>query len=351
MTNSNKIISRSTSSISTIRSTLKLMDNLSVKSLIILDNNKFNGLISIGDIQRAIINNKSLDTPIRDIQRKKIRFGNSNMTTDEIRQIILLHKMELFPIINNENEISDCYFWEDFFPHHKPKPYNKFNLPIVIMAGGLGTRLKPLTNVLPKPLIPIGEKTMLEEIFDRFAIYGCDNFHVSINYKAELIEYYISEQKLPYSISYFRENKPLGTAGSLHLLKDKINCTFFVTNCDILIEQDYSEILEFHHANQNEITIVAVLKNYSIPYGTIETAENGRLLCLNEKPEITYKINSGMYILEPNLINEIPTDQTFHITQLIDKIKDRNGKIGVFPVSEKSWKDVGSWEELIKHLK
>jgi NDP-sugar pyrophosphorylase family protein len=219
------------------------------------------------------------------------------------------------------------------------------------MAGGFGTRLKPLTNVLPKPLIPIGKKTMLEEIFDRFSFHGCNQFFVSVNYKAELIEYYIENQKLPFDINYFKEDKPMGTAGSMSLLKGKINDTFFVTNCDILVEQDYSEILAYHKTNKNEITIVAALKSFHIPYGTIETGDNGKLLLLTEKPDVTFKINSGMYILESHLIDEIPNDQFFHITDLIEKVKGRSGKVGVFPISEKSWKDVGSWSEISQYYK
>jgi NDP-sugar pyrophosphorylase family protein len=216
------------------------------------------------------------------------------------------------------------------------------------MAGGFGTRLKPLTNVLPKPLIPIGEESILEKIMNSFHQYGCNNFFISVNYKASLIDYYLKNQNLPYQTNLFKEDKPLGTAGSLHLLKEKINQTFFVSNCDILINQDYAEILQFHQENKNEITLVAALKNYSIPYGTINTIENGILESLSEKPDLTFKINTGMYILEPHLLHEIPENTFFHITYLIEKVKNRNGNVGVFPISEKSWTDIGNWEEYLK---
>jgi NDP-sugar pyrophosphorylase family protein len=242
------------------------------------------------------------------------------------------------------------YFWEDVFIETKPHPVQQFDLPVIIMAGGFGTRLKPLTNVIPKPLIPIGEKTIIENIFDRFAVHGSNRFYLSVNYKADLIKYYLENLNLEHEISYFIEDKPLGTAGSLSLLKGKINSTFFVSNCDIIIEQDYSEILKYHQENKNEITIVAALKNYAIPYGTIETGNNGQLLSLKEKPELTFKINSGMYILEPSLLDEIPTNEFFHITYLIEKIKLRNGNVGVFPVSEGSWKDIGEWDEYWKMI-
>jgi NDP-sugar pyrophosphorylase family protein len=255
--------------------------------------------------------------------------------------------MELCPVVNDEKEITEIYYWEDIFDK-KIKPKNQFNLPVVIMAGGIGSRLRPLTNVLPKPLIPVNEKTILEEIFDRFAEHGCDEFHVSVNYKADLIEYYIRGQNIPYNISFFNEIKPLGTAGSLSMLKDKIKQTFFVSNCDILIDQDYSDILDYHRSNKNEITIIAALKHYPIPYGTLRTGENGSLESLDEKPELTFKINSGMYILEPSVIDKIPKNKLFHITQLITEVNISSGKIGVFPVSEKSWHDLGIWQEYNK---
>ena len=141
----------------------------------------------------------------------------------------------------------------------------------------------------------------------------------------------------------------MGTAGSLTLLKEIIHETFFVSNCDIIIEQDYSEILDYHREQKNLITIVAALKHYHIPYGTVETSENGRLVSLVEKPEITYKINSGMYILEPEVLNEIPENTFFHITHLIEKLLAKNEKVGVFPVSEKSWKDIGEWKEYLEN--
>jgi NDP-sugar pyrophosphorylase family protein len=172
-----------------------------------------------------------------------------------------------------------------------------------------------------------------------------------VNYKAELIRYYLKDQNLPYQLVFFKEEKPMGTAGSLTLLKGQILETFFVSNCDIIVEQDYSEILDYHRTNKNEITIVAALKHYPIAYGTVETGENGRLLKILEKPELTFKINSGMYILEPHLLNEIPENQVFDITSLIEKILERNGNAGVFPVNEGSWRDIGDWNFLGKYLK
>jgi dTDP-glucose pyrophosphorylase len=350
MHNDNRIAVRMIKTASPILSALKRMDEQAVKSLMVSNDNKhFEGLLSIGDIQRAIIKGVSLNEPVSHIMRANPRVLYTDQDAGEVKEMMIRHRMEFLPVVDEHTwELLNVYFWSDFFADRVIGPASQFNLPVVIMAGGLGTRLKPLTNVLPKPLIPLGDKTIIEHIFDRFALHGCTDFFISVNYKAELIEYYLNEQNLSYNLSFFKEAKPLGTAGSLSLLKGKIDQTFFVSNCDIIIEQDYSEILEFHRANHNEITIVAALKHYPIPYGIVETGENGMLDTLIEKPELTFKINSGMYIIEPHLLNEIPVNENFHITQLIEKVLRRKGKIGVFPVSEKSWKDIGEWDELLK---
>tara|TARA_R110001606_G_scaffold384974_1_gene548180 strand:+ start:46 stop:1107 length:1062 start_codon:yes stop_codon:yes gene_type:complete len=340
---------RNVSRDTTILEAMKQMDRVDHKLLIIAEELKFIGLVSVGDIQRAIINNYPLETKVSKIIRDNIRVASPENSFEEIKELMIKYRMELLPVISKEEDILKIYFWEDIFSERKPAPKELFNLPVVIMAGGFGTRLKPLTNVLPKPLIPFGETTILEQIFKRFNTHGSSRFHISVNYKAELIEFYLKNQNLPYALNYFKEDKPMGTAGSLHLLKDLIKETFFVSNCDIIVEEDYSQILKYHRENKNEITIVATLKNYSIPYGTIETAENGELVSLSEKPEFTFKINSGMYILEPHLLNEIPENEFFHITHLIEKIRERNGKVGVFPVSEKSWIDIGQWDEYLKN--
>ncbi|MFV8370418.1 nucleotidyltransferase family protein [Flavobacterium sp. LB2R40] len=338
------------SPLSSILDGLKRMDLIKKKLLIVNDNQFFLGLLSIGDIQRAIIKSVDLDTEIVKIIRNDNIICTPKHSIEEVKKIMLSIRAEFMPIVNENGELIKVIFWEDLFGTENIVPLNQFNLPVVIMAGGFGTRLKPLTNVLPKPLIPIGEKTMVEEIFDRFSKHGCTDFYISVNYKADLIEYYLRNQNLPFNLDFFKENKPMGTGGSLALLKNKIHQTFIVSNCDILIEQDYSEILEYHKKNKNEITIIAALKHYPIPYGIVETGDNGQLLDLKEKPELTFKINSGMYILEPHLLNEIPENEFFHITQLIEKVKNRSGNIGVFPVSEKSWKDVGLLSDYIEIL-
>jgi len=329
---------------------LKKMDEQNKKLLIVSKDSKPISLISIGDIQRAILDGLALHSEVGLILRKDITVSHINDNMETIKATMLKFRTDFMPLVDDSKEIKDVIFWEDVFPAIERNSNSKLNLPVVVMAGGKGTRLQPITNIIPKPLVPIGDKPIIEIIVDRFVHMGASQFYFSVNYKADMIQYYFNQIKnRPYQIEYFTEDKPLGTAGSIHLLKDKIKETFFVSNCDILIDEDYREIYNYHKSKENELTIVAAIKHYSIPYGTIEFDEGGLLNKLTEKPDLNYFVNTGMYILEPHLIKEIPENEFFHITDLIEKIKNRGGRVGVFPVSEGAWKDIGEWDEYLKH--
>jgi dTDP-glucose pyrophosphorylase len=330
---------------------LKRMDEIGKKLLVITENGKFINVLSIGDIQRAIINNVDLQSRADSITREIITVASSEESIEEIKQKMVTLRTECMPVVDSNGLLADIIYWEDIISDEKKTDSKPINIPVVIMAGGKGTRLKPLTNVIPKPLIPVGDKTMIETIIDSFRKHDCEKFHLSVNYKADLIEYYLkSVYNDDIEINYFQEDKPLGTAGSLFMLKDKIDGPFFVSNCDILVKQDYSEILDYHKQNKNELTVVGALRHFSIPYGTLETGESGVLQGISEKPELTYLINSGLYILESHLIDEIPENEFYHITSLINKLMSENRRVGVFPVSEKSWIDIGEWKEYYKNI-
>lgn len=334
-----------------VLSALKQMDITRRKLLIVMSGGKYHSVLSIGDIQRAILKGDSLDEPIEKILRPATKVAKNTQPRSEVEQYVKEHKNEFMPIIDEDNNLVDVVFGEELFKteiHHRTED---FNLPVVIMAGGQGTRLRPLTNVLPKPLIPIGEQTMMEDIMDRFVECGCQEFYVSVNYMADFMRHYFNNfSKHNYHIEYFQEDKPLGTAGSLHLLKGKIKDTFFVSNCDSILDEDYGEILRYHRENKNEITVVSVVKSIYIPYGTLVTEEGGLLSSLQEKPELTFQINTGMYILEPHLLKEIPSDRVYHITYLIEKLVNENRRVGVYPVNEGSWTDIGNWDEYLKYI-
>lgn len=338
-------------SFSSIITALKQMDAVGKKLLIVTKDSLYFGLLSVGDIQRAIIKGGCMDNSIATIMRDNVRIGTVHDDVTALKKSMLERKSEFMPIIDDDKKIVDVIFWDDLFDEKPRSVKSNLNLPVIIMAGGQGTRLRPLTNVLPKPLIPIGEQTMMEDIMDRFVDCGCNRFYVSVNYKADTIKRYFDNLNKPqYQISYFQEDKPLGTAGSLHLLNGQIDSTFFVSNCDIIIDDDYAEILKYHRENKNEITMVAAIKNMAIPYGTLETKENGLLSDIKEKPNYTFKINTGMYILEPHLIKEIPVNTFYHITYLIEKLMKEGRRVGVYPINEGSWIDVGNWDEYLKQF-
>jgi dTDP-glucose pyrophosphorylase len=335
----------------TILQALGKMDKEGVKSLLVFTAHNFMGLLTIGDLQRAIIKNSDLHSPIGIILDNRKVYAAPNDDLEEIKNKMYILKAECMPVVSNKGELLDVYFWKDLLAIKQVQKRKEINLPVVIMAGGFGTRLKPLTNIIPKPLIPLNDKTILELIMDQFQEIGCDKFYMSVNYKFELLKYYIDNLETKYMVEFFKEEKPLGTIGSVSLLKNKIQTPFFVSNCDIIIDQDYRDVYDYHVESNNQITIVAAVKSYKIPYGVVETGDSGALISMSEKPEITYMINTGVYMLNPELIDDIPVNQFFHITDLIEQTKNKGGKVGCFPVSEKTWTDIGDWNEYLKYIK
>jgi dTDP-glucose pyrophosphorylase len=335
-----------------ILSVLKKMDKTGRKLLIVTNEFKFISIVSIGDIQRAIIKGCNISESIENILRKDILYAKEGDDLENVKEQMLIRRNEIMPIIASDGEIIDVIFWEEILEKGSLENNNvEINLPVIIMAGGEGTRLKPLTNVLPKPLIPLKDKTILEEIIDRFIKFGCTQYYISLNYKAEMIQFYMEKQNYKdIVINYLKEERPLGTAGSLFMIREKIKSTFIITNCDILIDEDYNSILEYHRNNENKMTIVAALKHHTIPYGTLTTGTNGLLKKINEKPEELYKINTGFYVMEPCVLSEIPENTFYDITTLIDKLIQNNIRVGVFPVKESSWIDIGNWDEYYKYI-
>ena len=334
-----------------ILAALKQMDKTHHRLLIVVRDGHYAGLLSIGDIQRAIIKGVDLSSPIEPILRNRATVASTHDDRHAVEVLMKKKKIEYMPIVDDDNRIVDIIFWEDLFENKIDEGRVKIDLPVVIMAGGKGTRLKPLTNVIPKPLVPVGDKTILEVIMDQFEAIGCKKFYMSVNYKADMMKFYLDQLEHKYDIEFFMEDKPLGTIGSVSLLKGKITTPFFVSNCDSINEQDYRDVYDYHVNNHNDMTIVTMVKSFKIPYGVIETGEDGLMTKLTEKPEQTYQVNTGVYILNPECIEEIPEGEFFHITHLMEKIKARGGRVGCFPVSEHSWRDMGEWAEYLKMIK
>ena len=333
----------------TVLVAMKKMDEIKMKILFVYDGDKFEGILTLGDIQRAIIKGNSLTESVLNILDRNKIYGEVSESVESIKGKMESIRAELMPVLK-DGELVEVYTWEDLFGKSSEPRKDLIDLPVVIMAGGKGTRLKPITNVIPKPLVPVGDKTILEVIMDQFESIGCHKFYMSVNYKADMMKYYLSQLEHQYDIEFFMEDKPLGTIGSVSLLKGKINTPFFVSNCDSINEQDYRDVYDYHVNNHNDLTIVTMVKSFKIPYGVIETGEDGLMTALSEKPELTYQVNTGVYILNPSCIDEIPEGEFFHITHLMEKIKARGGRVGCFPVSEHAWKDMGEWPEYLKMI-
>lgn len=350
MTVISKIQNRAIQCSMTILQSLKKMDEEKVKMLFVFDGERFLSILTIGDIQRAIIKGVNMNDSITSILDSNKKFASPDESQEVIREKMLQLRAECMPVVDHEGNLVEVYSWKKMFKHSVADHREKINIPVVIMAGGKGSRLKPITNVIPKPLVPVGDKTILEVIMDQFENIGCKKFYMSVNYKADMMRFYLSQLEHKYDIDFFMEDKPLGTIGSVSLLKGKITTPFFVSNCDSINDQDYRDVYDYHVHNKNDLTIVTMVKSIRIPYGVIETGENGLMTGLREKPELNYQVNTGAYILNPECIDEIPEGEFFHITHLMEKIKARGGRVGCYPVSEGSWHDMGEWPEYLKMI-
>jgi len=337
----------------TIKEAMELLSETSEKVLLVIDEeNKMIGTLTDGDIRRHILKDQNLTGSINDVYRRNPIFVfQEELNVDELKKIFIEKSITLIPILDQNRKLVDYFTWEKVFGNDRKKESKKVIAPVVIMAGGRGTRLEPFTKVLPKPLIPIGDKTIIDHIIDRFRMYEIEKFYISVNYMANIIRAYFEEKSLSYNLEFVQETEPRGTAGSIKLLKNKLNSPFFVSNCDIIIEADYADLYDFHIKGNYDITLVAATKQYSIPYGICKLKNGGELATIQEKPEYNFLVNTGLYLLNPDVLELIPDSGIFHITYLIEKISGSGGHIGVYPVSENSWIDVGQWTEYRKALK
>lgn len=331
----------------TVVEAMQKIDNNAKGILFIIDaKERLIGVLTDGDIRRWIIKTGDLHARVERIMNKEpkvIYRGNLRSA----HQVMKKYKITALPVVDTENRILDIIFKEEKEGVDLEKKCCYLEkVPVVVMAGGKGTRLYPYTKILPKPLIPIGDIPIMERIIDRFHGFGVQEFYATVNYRKNMIKSYFSESTADYHIHYIEEDTPLGTAGSLGLIQKEFDRPFIVTNCDILIHADYEDIYQYHLDAGNEITIVTALKNIVVPYGVIHSSENGQIFSMEEKPRLSYFVNTGMYILNPSLRKEIPENTFFHMTNLVDKVMKSGRKVGMYPISEDSFLDMGEFEEM-----
>lgn len=298
--------------------------------------------ITDGDIRRWLLSGGEIEGEALDAANHQPKYAK---TTDEAR--VLYHKRNYIaiPIIDESGIVIDVYTG-GVGEHHKIR--NPLNIPVVINAGGRGTRLDPFTRVLPKPLIPVGELPIIELIMQEYQSYSCNDFHIIVNYKRDLMKAYFADNERQYNITWHDEEKPLGTGGGLGLLRGRLEDTFFFANCDALLTANYESMLEFHRKSRNVITMICACKNITIPYGVVDMGRNGVIKGMKEKPIMSFLTNTGIYIVEPEVIDDVEDDVPMGFPDIVEIERHKGKNVAVFPVSENDWMDMGQLPELEK---
>lgn len=329
----------------TIVEAMRKIDGAGGRVVFITDGDVLKAVVSEGDVRRWILKGGDIQANVSEIAC----YTPKVLTSDSKSQAMKIMKernIEGIPVVDNEGRIIKAYFWNEEFT--EARDADLIGVPVVMMAGGKGTRLYPYTKILPKPLIPVGEQPIAEMIMDRFNECGCDDFYLILNHKKNMIKAYFNETEKPYKVNYVDEEIPLGTGGGVALLKGKVNNTFILTNCDIIIDDDFRKIYAHHKSVGNLITMIVSLRNYQVPYGVVEIGENGEISAMKEKPEFSYFTNTGTYIVEPEVIDMVENGEEIGFPDIVERVMSVGKKVGVFPIHENAWMDMGQLDELGK---
>jgi dTDP-glucose pyrophosphorylase len=307
------------------------------------------GTITDGDIRRGLLNGVQFSDRVDAIAHHQYVSVLSNTAgfKETVKGIMVENNIEQIPVLDEKGRVTDVIFWTDLIESGKTIQKDKYPNQVVIMAGGKGTRLDPFTKILPKPLIPIGNKPIIEIIMERFYQHGFHNFMYTLNYRKEYIKLFLKENIFPYTIDWVEESDYLGTAGGLSLLEGKVTDTFFVANCDSLLEVDFEKVLKWHREQKAAITIIGCHNEVKIPFGVLEISD-GKLKRIKEKPVHDVLINTGVYVLEPHIISYIAQGKKVDMDKLIELVGEKE-KVTVYPMYE-GWFDLGQWEEYNKNV-
>ncbi len=328
----------------TVSQAMQQIDRNTCGILFLVDESrKLLGCITDGDIRRYLLAGGKMDGSAMAAANRHPRVAT---TGEEARLLYHRKNFIVIPIVNENGIVTDLYNGESGESNQRKR--NALHVPVVINAGGKGTRLDPYTRVLPKPLIPVGDLPIIELIMQEYQSYACSDFHIIVNYKRELMKAYFADNERRYNIAWYDEEKPLGTGGGLSLLKGKLDSTFFFANCDALLTANYESMLRFHRENGNVITMICAYKNMNIPYGVVEMGPNGSIESMKEKPLVSFLTNTGIYIVEPEVIDDIGKDEAIGFPDIVEREKQMGKKVAVFPVSENDWMDMGQISELEK---
>ena len=333
------LISKNTSIINAI----KAINTGKIQIVFVVDNDgRLIGSITDGDIRRGILSGFALSDEVNLIMNEKpisVRNG-----IDQKHLTELMNKNDVFqiPVVDNQGKVIDVASKQHLLCDDKIHEN-----AVVLMAGGLGTRLRPLTIDIPKPMIKIGGKHLLETIIENFKNQNFRKFYLSVNFMSNVIkDYFCNGENLGVQINYIEEEKPLGTAGSLSLIKEKFNSPLIVMNGDVLTNVNFTELLNFHEQSDSVATICVREYVSEIPYGVVKT-NGSSFINIEEKPKKNVLVNTGIYVLSPDLLSLIPKNKDYDMPTLISSLKEDGHKISVFPIHE-YWLDIGRIDDLEK---
>ena len=335
-----------------LRDALQRIEETERRTIFVVDAERcLRGVVTDGDIRRWLLAGGDFSVSVTEVLTRHPYHVHAGFAHEAVRERMLELGATCVPLLDAAGRVVEIVFWEDIFREFEPKPDRRpITAPVVIMAGGRGARMAPFTQVLPKPLLPVGEKTVIEIIIDGFLEHGVREIILTTNYKAALLKAFFHELPRPYAVHFVEEPRPLGTAGSLGLIRDRLTAPFIVTNCDIVIKLDAYDLLAQHEQQGNLITMVVSLKNYNVPYGVCEIEKGGRLRAIREKPEFNFLVNTGMYALSPAVLDLVPAERVFDMTELIAAVEAGGGRVGVYPIGEGAWLDTGEWTEYRRTL-
>lgn len=319
----------------TIYRTLEAIDRSSLQIAFVVDENGcLMGTVTDGDIRRGILKGFSLESSIEQIMNRNYSFARVEDAREKVLAIMTNKSLHQLPIIDCNGCLVGIHTIDSLLQEGARE-----NI-VVLMAGGLGSRLKPLTANCPKPLLKVGDKPILESIIESFIEQGFKKFYISVNYKGEMIEEYFGNgSNWGVQIDYIREEKRLGTAGPLRLLPERNAQPIIVMNGDILTKVDFRGLLDFHYSQEVEATISIREYQFEVPYGVVSIDRN-RFRGIKEKPKERFHINAGLYVLNPEVIDNIPLDTYFDMPELFKILAAENKETAVYPIRE-YWMDIG----------
>jgi len=326
---------------------LRQLEATERKTLFVVDaEQRMVGTLTDGDVRRWILKGGELAAPVGEVCNPEPTVAREPYDLEALRSTMIELNISSIPVLDADQRVKEVLHWDRLFSEQPTEERKRpISLPVVIMAGGYGTRMSPFTTVLPKPLVPISGRTVGEHIIEAFRQHCVQTFYLSVNHKARVIESYFEDLEPPYEVRFIHEDKPLGTAGSLSALAGEVEGDLIVTNCDVIVRTDLADVVDHHVAHDNDITIVASLRNFKIPYGVCEIENGGTLKSIREKPEYNFLVNTGLYVVKGSALDRIPAGSQFHFTDLIEAVRQGGGRVGVSPISHKAWHDTGEWQE------